>query len=93
MPVKHLWNVLNAQSCLFLVQINQQNAVFGSMIIISKHVGQVSSNQPLGGEIYGICQQNRAILYVQGEKERKPRSSKAGGKGSSAIEIIRAVPA
>ncbi len=42
MPVKQLWNVLDAQPCLFLMQIKLQNAVFGSMIIINKHIGQVS---------------------------------------------------
>ncbi len=61
MPVKHLRNVLNALPCLFLVQINQQRQS-GFMIILSKRVGQVSSNQPLGDENYGP--QDSRLIFV-----------------------------
>ncbi len=60
MPVKHLRNVLNALPCLFLVQINQQKAVW-----IHDHSQQACRAsflyQPLGDENYGP-QDSRLIL-------------------------------
>lgn len=33
MPVKQVWNVVDAQPCLFLMQINLENAVFVKLVI------------------------------------------------------------